>query len=165
MDDDIENGSEEDDSDALALGSQIILTTDEGYETGVLLGSGEAGIRLRVTHRVVKVEPSLTKLEKLQIEAVVRGMSAWQLFQTGREVVGKKALLFSRTALEDVVLDEALVAELGKKPVFEALKPLTRTVATFVPWHSVVKIVSYAEWEEEQVFRPFEASLASAGED
>lgn len=151
--------------DALGRGKQVIVTTDSGYETGILLGSGEAGVRLTVTHRVVRVEPSLTELERVGCEAVVKGMSARMLYEGARESLGLRALWMSRKDVEAFVLAETVEAELAARPTVEMLKPLTRPVSTMIPWGTIEKVVSFTEWEEEQVLRPYDASLASGGED
>lgn len=156
MDEDEFDSSED---DALGRGKAVIVTTDSGYETGILMGSGEAGVRLTVTHRAIRVEPTLSEVEKLGCEAVVKGMSARMLYQGVRESVGVRALWMSREDLEAIVLAEVLEAELAARPTVEMLKPLTRPVSTMIPWGTIEKVVSFSEWEEEQVLRPYDASL------
>lgn len=163
MDDDeyeTESSRGEEDADSLDLGSPVIVHTDEGHETGILLSAGENGVRLRVTHRVEIQDPALSDVERLGVQAVVAGMSRRDVLVCAMEIMGFKAVLMTRTTMESMVAEDLMENMLKGKVTVATLKPLTRTVNTFMPWTSVVKIVSHSEWEEEQLLRPFEASLA-----
>lgn len=159
MDDDDEF-ERDDESDSLDLGSPVIVHTDDGYETGILLSAGESGVRLRVTHRVSRVGPSVSKAEKAGIEAVVAGMKARELRVVAMELLGVKSLLLSRKLVDETVVEHFIEKELENRPTVETLVPMTRSVHTFLPWDRVAKIVSFTEWEEEMLLRPMEASLA-----
>lgn len=160
MDEDDEFEPNDDRPDSLDLGSPVIVHTDDGYETGILLSAGDSGVRLRVTHRVVRVEPSVSETERVGIEAVVAGMKWRELLVVSVELLGAKALLLGRKLLEQTVTEHFIEKTLEGQSGVEMLKPLTRSVNTFMPWDRVAKIVSFTEWEEEQLLRPFEASLA-----
>lgn len=160
MDDDEELDTDSDADDSLDLGQPVIVHTDEGHETGVLLSAGESGVRLRVTHRVVVQEPVLSEAERLGVQAVVAGMTRRDLLVCVIELMGAKAVLLSRSVKEAMVAEDLMGNLLKGKTSVATLKPLTRSVNTFMPWDRIAKIVSHSEWEEEQLLRPYEASLA-----
>lgn len=153
MDEDEEYGS--DDDTELDVGSLILITTDDGYEAGILLGTGLVGVRLRVTHRFERLETKVSEKDKKYLMGVIRSMNRIELVRYAMET-NKLAFLKKREELVDYCIAEAVADLKGRLPVRNVLKALSRPVSSFIPMERIVLIQSFTEWDEEQTLRAFE---------
>jgi hypothetical protein len=152
---------------ALGLGKLVIVHAvqpdgEVEYETGVLLGMGEAGIRLRVTHRTERVYPELTVGEKTLVKQEVAKLNRAELIMLATKQGWRLAFTKKRAWLVETAESSLMeAAEQNQKP-YDTLRPLARTVSTFLPWDTIAKVVSFEEWHEEQQLRPFVGYLNEA---
>lgn len=161
MDEDDETGTE---ASSIGVGRLVIVHTEDSqgdivYETGVISGIGEGGVSLKVTHRTERVYPELTVGEKTVAEEEVLKLNRVELIWFAWRAGDKLAATRKKADLQKFAVAETIeLLEDSKKP-YDTLRPLTRTVSTFLPWDRIAKVVSFDEWHEEQQLRPLAASL------
>lgn len=163
-DEDLNEGATD---EALGLGKLVIVHAIQPdgsieYETGVLLGMGEAGIRMRVTHRTERVTPELSVGDKVLIEQEIAQMNRAELILMLTRGGYHLAVTKKRKWLVETAVTELTEAAEDGLRAYDTLRPLSRTIATFLPWDSIAKIVSFEEWHEEQQLRPFLGYLNEA---
>lgn len=154
-----ENEDEVIEDNALTAGEAIIVHTDDTYEVGVLAGAGDNGLRLRVTHRVERVYPDVTVGERTVLQQEILELNRFELIRAAMERGDKWAVTRRKTELAELALEDAVDMLRETKKPYDTLKPLTRSIATFIPWGAVDKIVSFEEWHEEQTLRPLALQL------
>lgn len=143
---------------AFSPGTGVLMETDDGYELGVVVRIGDAGVLMQSTHRMETVGLVDESGEK-KLRAALEGTRTKLLRIFAREGGAGwiNSLRMSRDELIEFCLYDA-IEEQNKRGARDAMVKLVRPIETWVPMERIKKMVSSTDYAEEGTLRELDFS-------